>query len=212
MTFVQFQASDSFKAVYDSNTGVMWGGGVQIAHRSGWFGQLHASRFAADGQRVFVSDGEVFPLGIDSSITLVPLDVSVGWRFLPRPRRATPPRPARPGQPAATQPPPAPARAATPARPSRPRRWVPYLGAGLGVVQVKETGEFATSGDDVDESFTSYQLVGGVEYPLSRWLGLTVEGGWRFVPDALAGDGVAQEFKETSLDHLALSVRLTIGR
>jgi opacity protein-like surface antigen len=194
--YVSFSAQESLDAVYDGRGGALWGGGVRVAHRAGWFAQVSAWKFATEGERVFVLDQQVFPLGIPTTLTIVPLDVTGGWRFQRRPSRgpATPPRAARP------------------AGRGRGIGLVPYVGGGVGVVRVTERADFAESGDDVEERHTSYHLLGGADIGLSRWVGAGVEAGWRWVPDALEGNGVAQAFGETDLDHFFIVVRVTIGR
>ena len=75
-------------------------------------------------------------------------------------------------------------------------RIIPFAGAGAGVVQYKETSDFAQPGDDVDESFTSYHFIGGVEVPLWKFLGVGAEYHHRWVPDALGTGGVSEQFNE----------------
>ena len=38
------------------------------------------------GERVFVFEGEVFPLGLTDTVTLIPIDVTAGYRFATRTR------------------------------------------------------------------------------------------------------------------------------
>ena len=49
----------------------------------GLFVQVDVSRFEETGQRVFVIDREVFPLGIPLTIGLTPVELSAGYRFNP---------------------------------------------------------------------------------------------------------------------------------
>jgi hypothetical protein len=229
-----FSAAESFDAVYGSSSGLAWGGGVRVAHRSGLFGQVSATTYSDVGERVFVDGSAVFPLGIESRLTITPLDFTAGWRFAPKPKKpkapaANPPaKPARPvSSPAAPRgeqatpapkPAPAPAKPATPAAtsPTPPRGFfgslVPYVGGGVGVVLVKEEADFAATSDDVSDSHSSYHALAGVEIPISKWFGADVEAGLRWVPDALAGSGVAEAFGEQDLNHFFLMVRFRIGR
>lgn len=205
--YAVFSAQDSFNAVYETNAGVLLGGAAQVAHRTGWFVEGRVSRFAADGERVFVFDGQVFPLGIGTSLTVVPIDLLAGWRFVPRPRPPIrPPPPPAPGtrpNPAATLP--------RPAQPVRQRRLIPYVGGGVGVVRLTEESDLAA--DETERRrHTSYTLVGGVEFPIRGWLGGAAEAGWRRVPDALSGTPLAEEFRETSLDHFFFNLRFVFGR
>jgi hypothetical protein len=80
-------AKDSFTAILDTRSGTDVGVGAQIALQSGklrgLFVQVDASRFEETGQRVFVDDREVFPLGIPLTIGLTPIELSAGYRFNP---------------------------------------------------------------------------------------------------------------------------------
>lgn len=82
----QFAASKTFEAAFAKSSGPFWGGGVQIDFRSGLFVELAASRFSKAGQRAFVSNGQVFPLGIPLTATVTPLEVTGGGRFRVTPR------------------------------------------------------------------------------------------------------------------------------
>jgi hypothetical protein len=186
---VAFAARQSFDAVYGSATGPLWGGGVQVAHRAGWFVQAHAAQFKANGERVFVAGSEVFPLGIQSRLTIVPVDLTAGWRF-PIRRRPVP------GRPAALQPLPI----------------VPYIGAGGALVRVTERDDFAEDDEVVEDSYTGYLVHAGVEFPVRRWLAAGVDAGWRGVPDALTDSPVARAFNESSLDQFFVTFRVTVGR
>ncbi len=96
-------------------------------------------------------------------------------------------------------------------RPSEGFRIIPFAGAGAGVVQYKETADFAQAGDDVDESFTSYHFVGGVEVPLWKFLGVGAEYHHRWVPDALGTGGVSEQFNETDLGGGTFRFRVIVG-
>ena len=61
-------AEDTFDAILDTRSGTDVGVGAQVAWQSGMlrglFVEFDASRFEETGERVFVHEGEVFPLGI----------------------------------------------------------------------------------------------------------------------------------------------------
>ncbi len=76
-----FTASQGFNAVLGSHTGPLFGGGVEALIGSHLFVSFGASRFQRDGERVFVSGNEVFPLGIATTVSIRPIEVSAGWRF-----------------------------------------------------------------------------------------------------------------------------------
>jgi hypothetical protein len=199
--YMGFTASETFNAVLQRSGGLLFGGGARVTHRRGVFAQLGVSRFSGEGERAFVFNNEVFRLGIPLTVTVTPIEVTGGYRFLPRP-----PRPgAKPARPV-------PARTGAARRSPRALRPVPYVGGGLGRVLYAETSEFATAQDNVSESFTSYHVLGGVDVPVSRWLGIGAEVKYRWVPDALGTGGLSQAFGETDLGGPALTARVTIGR
>jgi hypothetical protein len=88
--FRTFSASKSVEAVLGRSTGPVFGGGVEALLPHDTFVSLHVSRFRGTGERVFVSGGQTFPLGIATTITTTPIEVSGGYRFLRPRRRAVP--------------------------------------------------------------------------------------------------------------------------
>ena len=180
--FQSFTASDSFSAVLDSSSGVVYGGGGGLLLGRNLFVDVSISRFAADGTRVFVADGgEIVDLGIATEVTVMPIDVSIGWRME--------------GQPTLT--------------PSgKPRfRPVPFAGGGFGFQQYKETSEFSAAEDDVDESHGSYHVLGGIELPFTPHLGAMADVLYRWVPDAIGTGGVSAHYDETDLGGPQVRVR-----
>ncbi len=75
-------AGSTFKAVLGSSQATELGGGLSVTEGS-YFLDVSARWFARDGERVFVRNGQVYPLGIDTSVTMTPLDVTIGYRFRP---------------------------------------------------------------------------------------------------------------------------------
>jgi opacity protein-like surface antigen len=84
-----FAASETFKAVLGSASGPIFGGGVEAL-----WGRLGVSfdvgRYQATGARVFVFNDEVFQLGLETNVSVVPLAVTAAYRFQ-RPRSALTP-------------------------------------------------------------------------------------------------------------------------
>jgi hypothetical protein len=177
-------ARDSFDAVGITGKPLVVGGGVEGT-------RLWRSLFvrgAVDwsketGERTFLTDaGERFPLGIPLDIRMVPIDVTVGWRF----------DSTRPG--------------------AKPRRLVPYAGGGAGVLLYRETDEFAEGDEVVDETFASYHVLGGIDVYLQRSLAVRAEFRYRAVPDALGEGGVSAITGDTSLGGAVFFVGVTFGR
>lgn len=76
-----FTASQSFDAVLGSHAGPVFGGGAQVVIGRNLFVSFDVSRFQKDGERVVVAGDEAFPIGLDTTISIVPIEVSAGWRF-----------------------------------------------------------------------------------------------------------------------------------
>jgi hypothetical protein len=80
LSAMSFAAAETFKAVFDTSTGTFFGGGVEVRFKNLAFIQGAIRRYRVKGERVFVSGGEVFRLGIDDTLTLMPLELTVGGR------------------------------------------------------------------------------------------------------------------------------------
>jgi opacity protein-like surface antigen len=75
-------ATESFDAILGEHAGTIFGGGARIGiPLGGLFVDVGAWRFRGEGERVFVSGGTAYPLGIPVEVTMTPLEVSGGWRF-----------------------------------------------------------------------------------------------------------------------------------
>jgi len=75
-----FVASKTFDAILGDAFGTFVGGGGQVGWRWLEF-EVSASRFRETGERVFVTSGRVFRLGIPTTITLRPIEVTGAFRF-----------------------------------------------------------------------------------------------------------------------------------
>jgi hypothetical protein len=80
-SYMFFQAHDSFEAILGSSSQPFFGGGGQVVLWDRLFVTASFEHFQKTGERVIVSDGEVFPLGIDDKVTIQPLAVVGGYRF-----------------------------------------------------------------------------------------------------------------------------------
>lgn len=76
-----FTASKTFDAVLGTASGTMFGGGAQVVLPGGVFVQGELERFRKVGQRVFVFEDQVFPLGIKDTVTVTPVTISGGYRY-----------------------------------------------------------------------------------------------------------------------------------
>jgi hypothetical protein len=91
-------------------------------------------------------------------------------------------------------------------------RLVPYVGGGWSSYAYKETSEFAEAGEDVDERFNGFHILGGVEFRATRWLGIGGEIAFSSVPDALGAGGVSGEFDEDNLGGTSYRLKISVGR
>ena len=172
-----FSAQKSFKAILGSESGRVFGGGIEAVER-GVFLNLRISRFQKTGQRVFIFQDQQFPLGIPETIRVTPFEVNGGYRF-------------------------------------EVVSWlVPYAGGGLGWHRFRDTSKFADSSENFEQTYRGFQLLGGAEFRLSRWLGAAAEAQWSRVPDALGDDpnSISNAFSETDLGGTTLRVKVVIGR
>jgi opacity protein-like surface antigen len=174
----RFTAADTFKATLGSSTGTFAGGGVEIVLPQRWFVNFRVSRFQKTGERVFVDGDDVFPLGIEMTVGLRPVEISGGYRFMPR------------------------------------GNLIPFAGGGVGWHRYSEKSDFAQPGEDVEETFTGYHALGGVEYRISRWFGIAGEAQWTTIGDALGTEttGASEAYGESNLGGLGFRVRFVVGR
>jgi hypothetical protein len=91
------------------------------------------------------------------------------------------------------------------------RQISPYAGGGIGWVSYKETSGFADASENVDERFSRYQVVGGIEVR-NGWVATAFEIEYSRVPDSLGTAGVSQVFNENNLGGVATRVKVMVGR
>ena len=93
-------------------------------------------------------------------------------------------------------------------------RLIPYAGGGIGWHRYDESSAFADSNEDVDDRFTGFHLLGGVELRLARWVGTAVDAQWTRVPNALGqnANGVSSRFGESNLGGATYRLKVIIGR
>jgi opacity protein-like surface antigen len=174
-----FTATDTFKAVFGRSVEPLFGGGLDLAFRSGLYVDVTASRFRQTGQRAFIGpDNHAFQLGIPLTATIVPFEVSGGYRVHSR------------------------------------SSVVPYVGAGVGSYRYKEESPapFSESSENVDVRHAGYLVVGGAEFRVGRWVGLSVDAQYTRVPGILGSGGVSQSLNEKDLGGTAARFKVIVGR
>ena len=88
---MNFTAVETFEAVLGKSSGNIYGGGATVGlPLGGLFVDIGAWRFKQVGERVFITNGEVFHLGIPVTITITPLELTAGWKFRRRNSRLVP--------------------------------------------------------------------------------------------------------------------------
>lgn len=95
---------------------------------------------------------------------------------------------------------------------NRGSRLVPYVGGGYTSAGYKETSSFAQAGDDVDDRFGGFVVLGGVEVRALRWLHVRGEARYRQIPDALGEGGVSTVYDEDDLGGFRMGVLVAVGR
>ena len=74
-----FEAREAFDNVFGEHAGRWLGGGLEVRERKAFL-FVSGERFRRTGERVFVFDDQVFPLGIPNTLTLTPVTVVLGYR------------------------------------------------------------------------------------------------------------------------------------
>lgn len=79
---MNFAAADSFEAIVGGPSHTLFGGGARVRlPLGGLFVDVGAWQTRAEGERAFVFEGTVFPLGIPVEITVTPIEFTAGWQF-----------------------------------------------------------------------------------------------------------------------------------
>lgn len=179
----QFSAQQTFKAAFGQSTEPFYGGGVQVTIHDRFYGEVTASRFRKTGDRVFRdTSGQLFHLGIPVTATLTPVEIAGGYRFHPRHR-------------------------------GRRIAWlVPYVGAGVGSYQYRETSAFADASENLDTRRTGFVAHGGAEFRVHRWIGLAADLQYTHVPGILGSGGISADTGENDLGGVAGRFRIIVGR
>ncbi|MGE5243357.1 MAG: outer membrane beta-barrel protein [Betaproteobacteria bacterium] len=78
-----FAASKTFDAGFGQSFQPFWGGGIELTQNDAWFLDVAVSRFRKTGQRAFIFNGQTFRLGIPMTVTMTPIEATIGYRFHP---------------------------------------------------------------------------------------------------------------------------------
>jgi hypothetical protein len=78
-----FQAQDSFEAVLGKSSGTIYTGGGQVLLPRGVYIEFTTGKLQEDGERVIVNAaGQIARTGQPLEITLRPIEITGGWRYL----------------------------------------------------------------------------------------------------------------------------------
>jgi hypothetical protein len=168
-------AHNTFAAVLGSSTGPVFGAGVEVRIVGRVFVQAAVERFEETGQRVFVSNGQVFNLGIADTVRVIPVSVTAGYRH-------------------------------------DSRNFASYFGGGAGRYSYKETFEHADPSENLDERFTSYHVLAGVEFGGRGPVRTAFEVQFTSVPNGLGANGASAAFNEHNLGGVQVRLKILAGR
>ena len=173
----QMAATESFNAIIGKDSIVSYGGGLQVTNLwRGLFVEAGYDQSSEDGERVFVVDDDVFPLGIPLTLEMANIDLVGGWR-----------------QDVGYQ-------------------LHAYGGAGATLLRYKETSDLAGTDENIDERYTGFVVMGGIEAALTKWVHARGEIRYRSVRDVLGVGGVSAAFDESTLGGFGFGVKVAIGR
>jgi opacity protein-like surface antigen len=89
-TVQQFAAADTFETAFGRAVQPFFGGGIEVVFRNGLFVDGAVSFFRKTGERAFVFEDEVFPLGVSLKARVTPIELTTGYRFARRNSKMTP--------------------------------------------------------------------------------------------------------------------------
>jgi hypothetical protein len=185
VTGERFSAKNTFQTVFGSSFQPMFGGGLDVAFENGLFIDVTASRFSRTGQTGFFFDGQGFQLGRPLSVSVTPIEVAAGYRFV----RESWPRIVPYGGAGAG-----------------------YYIYKEEADTVGLTQQEISAGANVFEAkHGGFLAVGGVEVRISEWVAVSGDVQYSRVPDILGAGGVSQGAGESNLGGLAVRGRVLVG-
>jgi opacity protein-like surface antigen len=92
------------------------------------------------------------------------------------------------------------------------KRVTPYVGGGIGTYLYKETSDFADPSENPSEHFTSYHVLGGVEFVNRSPVRVGLEVQYITVPNALGTSGASAAFNEKNLGGTQVRLKVLVGK
>lgn len=90
-------------------------------------------------------------------------------------------------------------------------RATPYVGAGIGRILYKEESKFVDAADNINTRFTSYHVLGGLEFH-NGWVATAFEVEYSRVPGAIGIGGASAAFQESDLGGVVGRIKVLVGR
>jgi hypothetical protein len=87
-----------------------------------------------------------------------------------------------------------------------------YGGAGVTFLTYKESSDFSDADENIDERYTGFVVMGGIEYGVAKWVHLRTELRYRRVGDVLGVGGASAAFDETTLGGIGGGIKVVVGR
>ena len=91
-------------------------------------------------------------------------------------------------------------------------RVIPYAGAGIGWYKYREAADFAADGDDVETRHAGFVLMGGAEFRVTKWIGITGDAQYTSVSGILGQAGLSKDANENNLGGVAARLRVIVGK
>jgi opacity protein-like surface antigen len=91
-------------------------------------------------------------------------------------------------------------------------RLIPYAGIGFGSFKYEETSQFNTDDENLSVKKNGLVLVGGAEFRLGRWIGVSADAHYSRVHGILGAAGISQEYGDDDLGGIAARFRVIVGR
>lgn len=190
-------ARQTFEAVTGSDRISTLGGGADIIFRDRAFLRVTFEHASTTGMRgVFAPDGTFVPNGISELVTMTPLHIGGGWRFVPT-RSKAPRTPVSPGRSTSQG---RPALAKSPAV-------TPYLGGAIVILRFSERSSVLDV-ENTSTTFHGFAGFGGIDVRLTSVLAFGVEGEYLTVPNAIgqSASSVGTDLGETNVGGLIVRV------
>lgn len=89
--------------------------------------------------------------------------------------------------------------------------FVPYFGGGIGWYTLEEDSPTVAGSEAITSKHTGYHVMGGAEFPLTRWVSIAGELQWATVPKALGDTGISAVYGEKDLGGTTFRFKVIAG-